>query len=264
MNRVTRWLNLYNNAIGDRGRFHLACIETSTDCNRRCSYCPVSVHPRSSRILDTCAIIDQLRDGRFVGAVAWGIYNEPLLTPNFKAVLEYARRLLPLTRHQINTNGDLLRFGDLRWYARRASVVVSVHDAEPGPWIEEWKRLPARLQNRVRISKPTPETAASRAGICKSLTPVRKSCGHYTAAVISATGHMLRCGDDYDTPQDLDRNVLSGGIFNVWRRMKPNRDSIRNWTQPRPQICAGCTRNLVKSVPVNDWLRTASPILRHS
>ena len=253
MDWTTFGLNLWNRfVVRDPGRPHLIVIEASTRCNRRCSYCPVAYFPRTETFLDTCAVIDQLAAQRYLGAIAWAQYDEPLMTPNFRAVMEYAIIRLPWCRHQINTNGDLLQSGELTWFAERAALAISMHSGH-SKWISEWRNMPPRLQRRIRVCLPTPETAASRGGTVASVTPLRTRCDHDSGCIISATGHMMRCGDDYHYPQTPDRDVLARGIFEVWRQTKPFRDDVAAWRN-LPDICEKCTQNLTLTQSVDDWL----------
>jgi hypothetical protein len=89
-------------------------IETSSQCNRRCSYCPNSQNDRLSknhfmddaiydRILHDLALINYDKDFHFVG------YNEPLMhIDNLLWRIKQARAALPLATLIVYSNGDYL------------------------------------------------------------------------------------------------------------------------------------------------------------
>ena len=95
--RMIRWLGLdiqrfvpayrlYHNIINyikyrDPYMFRIVAIETSTFCNRKCSYCPVSNETESIPKLfmkkeTFYLIIKQLKDIGFSGTIMYHFYNE--------------------------------------------------------------------------------------------------------------------------------------------------------------------------------------------
>lgn len=126
-------------------------LETSSQCNRRCSYCPNSQNDRLSgnrfmdddvfrSIIHDLSQIDYSRDLHFVG------YNEPMMhSENLTARVAFARSRLPHAHLVVFTNGDYLdreRLEALRT-AGVSSLTVSAHLA-PG---EEYSD--ARVFDRI-------------------------------------------------------------------------------------------------------------------
>lgn len=117
--RRQRWVE-WNNIIKNRPvplPDHMAtekpliAIETSGECNYRCSYCPVSIAPlRKGNLNEQIfqSIIDELMpdDGSF--QLRFHFYNEPLLDDRLPRLINYARRRLPSTYIRLVTNGQLL------------------------------------------------------------------------------------------------------------------------------------------------------------
>lgn len=109
-------------------------IETSSQCNRRCGYCPNSKFDRISRndfldmdiyrrmILDM-AEIDYDGDIKFVGN------NEFFMHPQNRAYVEFARTHLPNAKMTLFSNGDYLKREDLEWAAANGVkwLIVTLH-----------------------------------------------------------------------------------------------------------------------------------------
>ena len=75
-------------------RFYNVEIEISSQCNFKCSYCPVSKFPRPNGILPTETyknVIDQLREIGYSGSIAPHLYNEPLLDSRLPDLMGYTR-----------------------------------------------------------------------------------------------------------------------------------------------------------------------------
>lgn len=88
-------------------------IETSTYCNRRCSFCPNSIYDRGTkqRLIDKelfRKIAAELGSAGYQGAVALHNYNEPLFDPFLYEHLKTLADNIPDSKRMILTNGDIL------------------------------------------------------------------------------------------------------------------------------------------------------------
>jgi hypothetical protein len=112
-------------------------IETSSQCNRRCSYCPNSMFDRIrhndfldmdiyQKMIRELAEIDYDGDIKFVGN------NEFFMHRENRPYVEYARAHLPKTRMTLFSNGDYLKKEDLEW-ASSAGVGLLIVTLHPGP-----------------------------------------------------------------------------------------------------------------------------------
>lgn len=86
-------------------------VETTSDCNRACSFCPVSTGRRDfpRRSMDPAlysSIVRQLADLGFSGVLQLFLLNEPLLDPLLEDRLREARSALPKCTIYLSTNGD--------------------------------------------------------------------------------------------------------------------------------------------------------------
>ncbi len=88
-------------------------IETATECNRQCEYCPNSLSDRSRPegafkmpISLYQSIIKQLAEIGFRGRISPHGYGEPLLDERLPDLVAYTHRLLPRGKIWIYSNGD--------------------------------------------------------------------------------------------------------------------------------------------------------------
>jgi MoaA/NifB/PqqE/SkfB family radical SAM enzyme len=81
---------LVDDVLAESRRFALVCVslETSSVCNHRCDFCPVSVDPRGAEVMSPelyeriVSEIAQLASGRTI--VFLSNYNEPTVDPHFE------------------------------------------------------------------------------------------------------------------------------------------------------------------------------------
>lgn len=89
-------------------------VETSTQCNRRCSYCSNSLHDRRSAntYMDDAVferLIGDLSSIDYGGQLSFVGHNEPLMhIDNLEKRLAFARPRLPNARMTVFSNGDYL------------------------------------------------------------------------------------------------------------------------------------------------------------
>lgn len=138
-------------------------VETSSQCNRRCGYCPNAFNDRltSNRFMDDAVfssliedlrLIDYARELHFVG------FNEPLMhRQNILSRVAQARRALPRANIIVFSNGDYLdrSYLDELVAAGMSALIVSVHLAPEKPYSEEAvfdriNRLARNLDTMIR------------------------------------------------------------------------------------------------------------------
>lgn len=72
-------------------------IETTPECNIKCSYCPTAFHNRGKKLMDEKLfkkIIDELAEIPYKGRLSPHFYGEPLLDNRLPKLLAYAREKL--------------------------------------------------------------------------------------------------------------------------------------------------------------------------
>lgn len=88
-------------------------LETSSQCNRKCLYCPVSTVNRfdTNSLLDQSIfnkILAQLSEIDFKGRIGLSLYNEPLANQSIITSIAHTRRSLPKALIYFYSNGDYL------------------------------------------------------------------------------------------------------------------------------------------------------------
>jgi sulfatase maturation enzyme AslB (radical SAM superfamily) len=112
-------------------------IETSSPCNRRCSYCPNSKFGRISRndFLDRNVYQKMIREMakiHYGGDIKFVGNNEFFMPPTNRLYVQYARNYIPKCHITLFSNGNYLKTGGIEWAARNQveRLVVTHH---PGP-----------------------------------------------------------------------------------------------------------------------------------
>lgn len=106
-----RFLKEYYVENGIFPMFKQVLIETRTDCNNHCPFCPHAFVNKPLGIMEwECytTIIDQLCAIGYNGRIALMISNEPLLDNRLKDMIVYAKKHSPRFFLDITTNGLLL------------------------------------------------------------------------------------------------------------------------------------------------------------
>lgn len=235
---------------GDPDMFATVGIETTTNCNRTCSYCPVSNKERhSQRGPETISdelyslILKQLSELNFSGKLALQGYGEPLLDPKLPIRIQEARKKLPKTYITINSNGDFLRTEILNQLVNQglSHIYVTNHSnrTEPHKYLREILANPLlsglisyyprlnRLQNRggsVDISEFARQNrVATPDNIDKCSSSVR-------TLTINADGSVIVCDNDHSKTDIIGTINPENHILEIWRqsKFKEIRDGIRS------------------------------------
>jgi|GEM_PF-271235 len=108
-------------------------IEFSSDCNRRCQYCPQSIVPREARFIKEellLKIILQLKSIHYKYDICLNIYNEPMIHFDVLIrVMQIISEHLPEARITFSTNGDYLTVEKLQILKNNGlrSLTISAH-----------------------------------------------------------------------------------------------------------------------------------------
>ncbi len=107
-------------------------IETSAFCNRRCSYCPISVKPRQQKLMDDSVfkkIITELVDMDYRGTLKLSLFNEPLADRDILKRVSTIKEYLPVSYLSLNSNGDYIttEYLDELSNAGLNEIIVTMH-----------------------------------------------------------------------------------------------------------------------------------------
>lgn len=233
--------------------FSIVVIETSSGCNRRCSYCPNSKFDRGLMKNDKkmekelfYKIIDELFELKWFGQMQFHLYNEPLLDERLPDLVKYSRLKLPNSSIVIYTNGDYLTI-DLYNKLVESGVtgfVITEHTNRKPDAIEkllEYRKSITRSQVSV-ISRKL-ERFDSRGGLIELSVRAKESkyCLWGTHSfIVNYEGEAVLCCEDYFNTVKLG-NVAHERLMDIWN--KPNYKELRNELKARIfklAICKKC------------------------
>lgn len=111
--------------------FQQVLIETRTDCNNHCKFCPHAFCKKPLGIMSwDCykQIIDQLSDLNYNGRIALMLSNEPLLEERMEDMIIYARQKSPRFFLDMTTNGILLTVEKLDRFFKLGLDNININD----------------------------------------------------------------------------------------------------------------------------------------
>lgn len=235
-------------------------IETSTACNRRCTYCPNVVFDRglikNNKLMDETTfhkVINELSELEFLGRLAPHFYNEPMMDDRLCDLMAYARKKLPNVTIEIFTNGDYL---DIPYYKKlKASGVNALTISQHG------EKMPRGVQEvlsaheasdkkdfQIVYRVPKKDIAlVSRGGLVKG-DPKAPKLDHCSAPsnvlTIDFDGNVVLCCNDYLSTIKWG-NVKTEKILDIWQKtgFKKLRAQLRrgNFELEICRICANPT-----------------------
>ena len=107
-------------------------LELSTYCNRKCTYCPLSIYQRSQKFMPNelfKRIVFQLEKINYKGMIMTNLYNEPLLDNDLSNKIKFIREHLSESWIIFNSNGDFLTkdLWDILTHAGLNQIIVTLH-----------------------------------------------------------------------------------------------------------------------------------------
>ncbi len=199
-------------------------IETSSICNRRCKFCPVSKYPREPALMDDRVfrkVIDELAEMKFHGILSPHLFNEPLLDQRIEEFVKYIRQKLPNVKIKIFTNGDLLtrkKFDSLVSAGVDEFCVTQYDEQMP----EVVKNLFSSLTNKekklikYRILNEN-SLLLNRGGLVDIKRPMQKLICSPNFFMVNYKGDAVLCSSDY-FGSVVFGNVKNERIMDIWNK----------------------------------------------
>ncbi|MGM5481919.1 MAG: radical SAM/SPASM domain-containing protein [Nanobdellota archaeon] len=217
-------------------------IETTSYCNRKCSYCPNSKYKREKGKLSLRyikKICSELKKLKFTGDITLTGFNEPLMDKRIIKIIKILREYLPKNKIIIYTNGDFLT---KELYNRLSKIKVIFNIT-----IHSERKIPKFFNGRnCNLRKEISDnTLSTRGGLVKVKNPEKKTfCIIPTLELtIDYKGNIKLCSDDYFS-RYVFGNVKKDKIISVWRdpRFSKIRKDIRVGKMEL-EICKKCASN---------------------
>lgn len=136
-------------------------IETSSACNRVCSYCPDAIYDRKKQILMDPGLwqrfVANIEAIQYEQQISLNLYNEPMLDPTLCEKIADLKRASPKCITKFSSNGDYLNPDTLQQLATAGldQMYVTLH-APPGKPYRDPQQLEAfaKFFKRIKIDLP--------------------------------------------------------------------------------------------------------------
>ncbi len=239
-------------------------IETTSICNRKCSYCTQNnpefrdKHPTKymsadlyTKIIQELAEFQRTFDKKgFCGTLHLNGFGEPLKDPSIISRVEEARNALAEARIGFYSNGDLLT-EDKYLQLRAAGIDEILITPHGGQHPKKLVSLATKYkQDRIITLLPPLVTYSNRGGEVElgdktQQSPVRH-CIHPTYALeITSNGVAIYCANDSMLRRPRG-NVAESSIMSIWddpTYVKLRRDLRRGNIDRLPDVCLACRTN---------------------
>ena len=207
-------------------------LEVNSRCNRKCSYCPVSImpFPQVPRLIQErvlSAFIERLKEIDFDGRISFHFYNEPLIHKDLEGIVRRVLRAVPKCRPVLFTNGDLLtqqRYDSLV-DAGLQMIVITSHSG---------KSHPPRPKQIVQFSHDLVLT--NRGGKMEDLPRAtewdfsQRCYAPSEMLIVTITGEVVLCYEDADRSHVMG-NICDQSIIEIW--------NSKNYSRVRAELEAG-------------------------
>jgi radical SAM protein with 4Fe4S-binding SPASM domain len=211
--------------------FYMIIIETTTSCNRRCSYCPNSLYSREQKLMDFNLfkkIISDLQKTDYNGIIAPHLQGEPLLDNRMPELISYAKEKLPHAAFHIYTNGDFLtkETFDKLVTSGVNKFCVTEHENKKSPQFLSWYEKATFADKRKIIFKKINQDSrlSNKGGLIKvkknTIKPIGNRCllGGFMFT-INVDGECLLCSNDFFGQYSFG-NVKDKSIMEIWNDKK--------------------------------------------
>lgn len=234
--------------------FKQVLIETRTDCNNHCPFCPHYFNKKPLGIMKwDCytTIIDQLCEMNYNGRVALMLSNEPLLDDRLNNMIVYAKSKSQRLFLDITTNGRLLTVPMVDKFFKLGLDNININDyrGDRDVYPEKWSSCiesvyraygnnPKVSFKRRRLDERLPNYAGNISqefdpddfGFCNY--PFRK-------LTIAYNGNILLCCDDFMYDTNFG-NVMEDKLIDCWNHPDLNKARFSLLENSRIGLCKRC------------------------
>lgn len=234
--------------------FKQVLIETRTDCNNHCPFCPHAFKEKPLGIMEwNCytTIIEQLCSINYNGRVALMLSNEPLLDDRLEEMIVYAKSKSQRLFLDITSNGRLLTVKKLDNFFRLGLDNININDYRgdrdlyPQKWSPYLEPIYAAYGNNPKVSfkyRRLDESLPNYAG------NIPQSFNHedfgfcnypFRKLTIAYSGDVLLCCDDFLYSTNFG-NVMNDELINCWNNDELNSIRLSLLDNKRIGLCENC------------------------
>jgi radical SAM protein with 4Fe4S-binding SPASM domain len=216
---------------GDPFFARIICFEINTGCNRKCTYCPVSLDKENINNLMSWetfkAGIRQLKEIKFSGSIMYHFYNEPLMDNRIVEFVQYTTNELPGAISRIFTNSDYLNLelAEALFSAGLNDIHITDHNLTKGRIAKRVSPIVEKFKNRVTVDEGLGHSEDrpidNRGGLIDVVALgateyLRKDCKVVWEEVkIDVNGNVLLCTNDYYR-QHIFGNINKQNFKDIW------------------------------------------------
>ena len=248
------YLKKYFSDIGNYPMFSQVLLETRTDCNLKCKFCPQAHFIRPLKSIDWnifTKVMDELAEMEFSGRVALYMTNEPLIEPRLIEMMKYARSKSARFFIDITTNGKNLSSKLLDELFSSGLDNININDyrsnreTSPDKISKSLEKIIHDFKSNPKITynkRSTKEVLSNYAGTIKDSNRklLSEYCNYpFRKLAISAEGNIILCCNDYTYNTNFG-NVLNESLSDIWNSEKLNNYRSNLLNEIRDGICNGC------------------------
>lgn len=234
--------------------FKQVLIETRTDCNNHCPFCPHSFNKKELGIMEWetyCRIIDDLYSIGYNGRIALMLSNEPLLEERLVEMIRYAKKKSQRFFLDITTNGKLLtiEFVDKLFAAGLDNININDYrgdrDKNPNKLTGKLQEIYDAYNNNPKITfqfRRTDEQLPNYGGNIPQNTSTEELgfCNFpFRKLVISYKGDVLLCCSDFMYATNYG-NIHKKSILECWNDKEFDKVRISLLEDKRISLCKCC------------------------
>ena len=248
------YLKVYYQKYGKFPMFKQVLVETRTDCNNHCLFCPHAFNNKPLGIMNwECytTIIDQLCEIQYNGRVALMLSNEPLLETRLEKMIEYAKNKSQRFFLDITTNGRLLTVPIVDKLSKLGLDNININDYRgdrdicPEKWSSYLEPVFKAYGNNPKVNfkhRRLDENLPNYAGnIPQKFNPEDYGFCNYPFRkfTIAYNGNILLCCDDFMYDTNFG-NVMKDNLIDCWNHPDLNRARFSLLENSRIGLCKRC------------------------
>lgn len=242
--------------------FSQVLIETRTDCNKRCSFCPQSFYKRTVESMKWSVykkIIDSLAEIGFAGRIALLVSNEPLLEHRLLKMIKYAKKKSPRFFLDITTNGVLLSMEKLDELFSAGLDNININDyrndreTEPDKISDNLIEIVEKFRSNPKVSynaRSANEVLPNYAGVIPQDYDAQDYgfCNFpFRKLVFSVNGDVLLCCNDFKQETNFG-SIISDSILSIWNSPNLNAFRLSLLDDKRIGLCKNCNDKQTYSI----------------